>query len=59
MVEAVHRKRVTPSSCGKCRRIFMANPTLQAEMRHIAAKFGPRAAESELNDRLEEQHGEH
>jgi hypothetical protein len=50
---------MTPARCDECRKLFMANPVLQAELRHMAAIYGPGAAEAELNERLEEAHGEH
>lgn len=50
---------MTPSNCGECRKLFMANPVLQAELRHLAAIYGPGAAEAELNERLAEVHAEH
>ena len=34
----------------------MRDPLIQAEMRHLAAKYGPTAAESELDERYQEQH---
>lgn len=50
---------VKPSQCNNCRRYFMASLTLQAEMRHHAAIYGARSAESELNERLEDLHLAH
>lgn len=47
-----------PSDCQDCKEIFLANHLLQAEIRHIAVKYGPGVAESELNERLEERHFE-
>lgn len=48
-----------PTDCERCRRRFMNNYALQAEMRHLAAKLGPRTAEAELNERLAEEHASH
>ena len=45
--------------CEKCRLIFMADPLLQAELKHIAAKEGTGAAEFELSERLGEEHANH
>lgn len=48
-----------PSECCQCMRHFMDRPLLQAELRHIAVKYGESAARAELNERLEETHMEH
>lgn len=45
--------------CSECYRLFISNYALQAEMRHVAAIYGPSAAEAEFNDRMEDEHGSH
>jgi hypothetical protein len=49
----------TPSHCNQCEDIFFANPTLRAEIRHLAAKYGEGVAMAELNERLGEGHAKH
>ena len=48
-----------PSRCNKCRKMFEEDPLLQIEIAHIARVEGEQAAMMELDDRLEETHGEH
>ena len=48
-----------PTTCGTCRDHYLNNPLLQAEVRHEWAKFGERAAENLLNEKLEPFHEDH
>lgn len=48
-----------PSECSKCGERFKSDRLLQAEIRHTLVKEGAGAAEIDLNDRLEDYHGEH
>ena len=45
-----------PTDCDLCRDRFMASEVTQAEMRMIAVREGPKAAESALNERYMEWH---
>lgn len=48
-----------PSTCGACQDYFLNKPLLQAEIRHEGAKYGEKAAEDLLNEKLESLHEEH
>ena len=48
-----------PTDCGQCRDRFMADTMLQTKYAHTALKHGASAAESALNEELEDFHEDH
>lgn len=48
-----------PSECEQCMEIFLDSPLMQAKARWTAGVYGPKAAEAEVNEALEEEHLEH
>jgi len=49
----------SPSDCRDCERVFMADPMMQAEVRHAAMTEGETAARLLLDDLLESAHESH
>lgn len=47
-----------PTDCPICKKRFLDDWLLQAEVRHHAVIYGERSAEVLVNERLEEQHVE-